>query len=371
MVEVMKRYAYPRQTLLFILIAVPLMIFVDLVLFGGKIPFTGRTLFQETPKQEGEAKTSANDIEAFRSAVKALEKPKIMYHAELELDGDFLPHPEPVINKPPERRREKEKKPAPVWKKEVWKKNAQTVKRTGAEAKVVIIIDDMGMGSSTPKVIPLPGPLTLSYLPYADSLPGQTRLAKAAGHELMIHVPMEPMKGTLDPGPDVLTSGMEKQDLQAALNKALKSFEGYVGINNHMGSKLTQDPEAMKLVMAVLEKHGLLFVDSKTIHSSLAGQTAASFNLPYAERDVFLDHNPDLDSVRSSLRKLEIIARTQGSAIAIGHPRPDTLQALKEWLPTLKEKGLTLVPVSAVVRRPSAVSSAREQLDPQPSRRLE
>ncbi|MCB1782579.1 MAG: divergent polysaccharide deacetylase family protein [Alphaproteobacteria bacterium] len=216
---------------------------------------------------------------------------------------------------------------------------------------VVIIIDDMGLNvKNTREVEDLPGPLTLSYLPYANNLPKQTAYAKGQGHELMVHVPMEPLNGKLDAGPEVLKTNMDKTAFNKALEDDLSQFSGYAGINNHMGSRLTQDPAAMRLVMAALKKRGVYFVDSKTIGTSVAADIAAESGLPYAERDVFLDHEMTSAFVENALRKLEKTAYQKGYAIAIGHPHDVTIAALEKWLPTLKEKGLTLVPASAVVK---------------------
>jgi hypothetical protein len=178
------------------------------------------------------------------------------------------------------------------------------------------------------------------------------RRARRLGHEIMVHVPMEPLNGGLNPGPDVLLTSMDRRQLSEILDKNLKVYKGYVGVNNHMGSKLTQDPRAMAEVMSEIRDRGLLFVDSRTINTSVADETAEAFGVAHASRDVFLDHHPDYKSVMKSLRKLEEIALRRGSAIAIGHPKKDTIRAIYEWMPTLYEKGIALVPVSALVKMP-------------------
>lgn len=220
-------------------------------------------------------------------------------------------------------------------------------------AKVAIIIDDMGMARQhTREIIDLPKPMTLAFLPYAKDLSEFTVPAKAKGHELIIHVPMEPMNSDLDLGPAGLTTKLDKAEFLRRLEEDIfTSFDGYVGINNHMGSMLTQDERAMNWLMPVLREKGLLFVDSKTIHSSIAADTARKYGVDYAERDVFLDHNEDLQSVLNSLKALEKVARKNGSAIAIGHPKPNTIKALEMWMPTMQERGLVLVPASDLVHR--------------------
>lgn len=233
-------------------------------------------------------------------------------------------------------------------------KARKTIQSDGRTGKVVIIIDDMGLTQSRDNtVVGMPGPLTLAYLPYAPGVAGQALEARAAGHELLVHTPMEPMNGRTDPGPIALTTGMDEATFKKVLREqVLPAFEGYVGINNHMGSRLTQDAQAMEWVMEEMKARDLVFVDSVTIKTSIAAAVAQAYEVPFAERDVFLDHHESRAAVEKSLAELERRAKDQGYAVGIGHPKPHTIAALKEWLPTLKERGLELVPVSSVLEKP-------------------
>lgn len=231
-----------------------------------------------------------------------------------------------------------------------WKKFAVPVTVPEGMPTVTIIIDDLGKDHAhTREIIALPGPLTAAFLPYAVHVAEQVEEARNAGHEIMMHMPMEAEDADLDSGAYVLRSSMIPDTFEKVLEENLAAFGGYVGINNHMGSRLTQDPVAMRIVMVHLYDHGLLFVDSRTSASSVAEKAAADCGLPHAARDVFLDNEPDVASVLKKLAQLEQNARTQGHAIAIGHPERATIDALKQWLPTLDDNGLALVPVSAVV----------------------
>ncbi|NKB45890.1 MAG: divergent polysaccharide deacetylase family protein [Alphaproteobacteria bacterium] len=218
---------------------------------------------------------------------------------------------------------------------------------------IAIVIDDMGLDKRrTGKVLALPGPLTVSYLTYADDLNAQAQRAIDAGHEVMAHIPMEPM-GTADPGPGALMSDGSPADLREQLDKYLNGWTGYVGINNHMGSKLTSDRTAMDVVMMELKSRGLMWLDSRT-DSSTVGETAAgAVGVPHIGRDVFLDNEDDEQAIALQLAKVESIARREGFAVAIGHPRDATLTALAKWMATLSEKGLALVPVTEALRRRS------------------
>ncbi len=222
------------------------------------------------------------------------------------------------------------------------------------QGMIAIIIDDMGISLRSKLVEVLPAPLTLSYLPYAKNLKERTTRASKNGHELMVHIPMEAMNEYMDGGPKVLKTSSSDKELEDMLDWGLSQFDGFVGINNHMGSKLTQDENAMNHIMKYLKnKDGdLFFIDSKTIGSSVAAKSARNLGVPYAVRDVFIDHEQTPEFIEAALLELEGLANKNGYAIAIGHPHKETIAALKAWLPTLKDKGLTLVPASKLINQP-------------------
>ncbi len=221
---------------------------------------------------------------------------------------------------------------------------------------IAIIIDDMGISLRSKQVEVLPYALTLSYLPYAKNLKERTKRAAANGHEIMLHMPMEPMNSKLDGGPKVLRTSQSEEEFIKTLEWGLSSFDGFVGLNNHMGSRLTKDKKSMQLLMDNLKGRSLFFIDSKTIGSSVAANVARDNGIAYASRDVFIDHEQTPEFLRDALAKLEKVAQDKGYAIAIGHPHKETIAALKEWLPTLEGKGLTLVPASKLVKYPNDVN---------------
>jgi polysaccharide deacetylase 2 family uncharacterized protein YibQ len=225
-----------------------------------------------------------------------------------------------------------------------------------ARPAIAVVIDDSGLNRrGTAALNHLRAPLTLAFLPYATDLDEQTRAARAAGHELLVHVPMEPR--TQDwPGPNALTSQLGPAELASRLRSHLRSFGGFVGVNNHMGSLLTTDPKRMAIVMAELRQRGLLFLDSRTSPDSVAGLEAERSHVPFAKRDVFIDNELELNSVLRGLTHAESIARHRGYAVAMGHPHDVTIEALKRWLPTLDARGIALVPISAIVARQSCAS---------------
>jgi uncharacterized protein len=236
-----------------------------------------------------------------------------------------------------------------------WLRNA-VASAVDARPAIAVVIDDLGLNRrGTAALNRLRAPLTLAFLPYATDLDQQTEAAHAAGHELLVHVPMEP-RSQAWPGPDALTSQLGPADLVSRLRSHLRSFSGFVGVNNHMGSLLTTDPARMAVLMAELRQRGLLFLDSRTAPGSVAAREAERSHVPFAKRDVFIDNELELTSVLRELTHAENIARHRGYAVAIGHPHDVTIEALKRWLPTLDARGVALVPISAIAARQSCAS---------------
>ena len=234
-----------------------------------------------------------------------------------------------------------------------WLRNAVATPGDDGRPAIAVVIDDLGLNRrGTAALNRLKGPLTLSFLPYAGALEEQARAGRAAGHELMLHIPMEPT-GHEWPGPNALLSSLAPRDLVSRLRAELLSFPGFVGINNHMGSLLTAERSPMALVMAELRSRGLLFLDSRTTAQSVAASEARRAGVAHAVRDVFLDNVTDLAAIRRQLALTEQIARRSGSAVAIGHPHDATIEALRGWLPTLEQRGFVLVPISTIVARQS------------------
>ncbi len=220
----------------------------------------------------------------------------------------------------------------------------------GREPVIAIVIDDMGVSHRrTANISSLDYPLTSSFLTYASNLRPQIAAAERAGHEIIAHLPMEP-KASMNVSPDVLTVKMNEKQVAEGLNGMLDKFPGIAGVNNHMGSRFTEDAARMDVVMKELEKRGLFFLDSKTTPHSAGEKAAKDNNVRYVSRNVFLDNEDKFDYVMRQLRQTEAIARKNGYAVAIGHPKEQTYNALKVWLPTLKSRNLRLVHLSEIVK---------------------
>jgi polysaccharide deacetylase 2 family uncharacterized protein YibQ len=234
---------------------------------------------------------------------------------------------------------------------ETWRKNAVPFTDLNSRPLVAVVIDDVGIDRPRSKrAWELPSPLTMSFLPYAKDLRDQARAARARGHELMLHLPMEPT-GRADPGPNALLVSLSDAEIKQRTAAALDSFDGYVGVNNHMGSRFTAFRPGMETVLRQFKGRGLMFLDSRTTAQSVGDQVAQEMGVPSIVRHVFLDDDESLDSVRRKLAEAEAVARRQGFVVAIGHPHEATLQALGEWLPGLQAKGLALAPATAVLRK--------------------
>ena len=151
------------------------------------------------------------------------------------------------------------------------------------------MIDDVGLDRPRSKrAWELPGPLTMSFLPYAKDLREQAKAARARGHELMLHLPMEP-NGRNDPGPNALLVSLSDAELRQRTTAALDSFEGFAGVNNHMGSRFTTFKPGMETVLRQFKGRGLMFLDSRTSAQSVGDQLAQEMAVPSIVRHVFLD----------------------------------------------------------------------------------
>ena len=241
-----------------------------------------------------------------------------------------------------------------------WRQHAVQVPVVGGLPRIAIVIDDLGLDRRrTARTIALRGPLTLAFLPYAGELDKQTAAARAGGHELLVHVPMEPESRTIDPGPNVLAVELDEAALRGRIDWDLSRFAGYVGINNHMGSRFTSAPEGMAVVMDELKRRGLLFLDSRTAGGSVGSRMAGAAGVPHVERNVFLDNVDEPAAVRARLAETEELARRRGLAVAIGHPREATIEALTVWLDEVRQRGFQLIPISATISLPDGWESAQ------------
>lgn len=221
-----------------------------------------------------------------------------------------------------------------------------------APGKLAIIIDDVGYNRALgERTLALPGPYTLAFLPFTPHARQLALQASQSGKELLLHAPMSNLNGQAL-GPGALSADMSYGAFTHTLRQSIADIPGVVGVNNHMGSLLTQQPQPMGWVMGEVARHNLFFIDSRTSAASIARQTAERYGIASASRDVFLDHSRNIADIEAELQRAVQLARQQGSAIAIGHPLPETLAVLEAASDRWQEWGVELVPASALLQSP-------------------
>jgi polysaccharide deacetylase 2 family uncharacterized protein YibQ len=212
--------------------------------------------------------------------------------------------------------------------------------------QLVIIIDDIGNNYERGNaMVELKGPLTLAFLPHT---PYAKRLAnKAYLHhkEIILHVPMENITNAAL-GPGALTQDLTETELKRTLKEAISSIPHIQGMNNHMGSALTQNKQSMKWVMETLQDEQLYFIDSLTSHKSVAYKMAQQQGLPSLKRHVFLDNNTSLASLSKQWQQALSISKKHGSAVLIAHPYTESHEFLAQKIPELSDQNIQLVPAS-------------------------
>ena len=225
-----------------------------------------------------------------------------------------------------------------------------TPPKKNGSGKLAIIIDDGGYGGAATEIIlGLSPKLTLAILPNTPHGTDIAERARAAGFEVMLHMPMENLDPKLFPHEGQLNLDMTDSMIRELTEAALAQVPGAVGVNNHMGSRYTGDAKYMALFMDAIADKGLFFVDSRTTADSRAFEVARAFDVPSETRDLFLDHVDDAAQIRARFWEVVKLAQQNGEAIAIGHFRPATAAVLAELLPQLPEYGVELVHASELV----------------------
>ncbi|MFH0786887.1 MAG: divergent polysaccharide deacetylase family protein [Pseudomonadota bacterium] len=215
---------------------------------------------------------------------------------------------------------------------------------------VAIVIDDLGYQKQLAwNFINLDLPLTLSFLPQAPFAQEMARQALQKGKETWLHLPMEPKNyPKTDPGPGALLISMSGNEIQRILQKDLEAFPGVTGVNNHMGSRFTEDPDKMTLVLKMIKGRNLFFLDSRTSRDSVGLSVAARLGIKAIGRDIFLDNVQEEEAIQQQLDQLIRLGQEHGLAVGCGHPYPQTLRAIKEKIPVLQDK-VRLVPLSGLL----------------------
>ncbi len=220
-----------------------------------------------------------------------------------------------------------------------------------SRARVAIVIDDLGGETSvSQELLRWDVPVTFSILPFTPHAKRLALDAQQKGKEIILHLPMEPHEyPDVKPGEGALFQKMDERELIRQLSKDIEAVPYIKGVSNHMGSRLMEDPEKIRIILSELKKRKLFFLDSRTTPQTVGLQTAESIGLKAAERRVFLDNSQNEGDIRKQLEQLIQISLSEGKAIGIGHPYPSTIKSLKEMIPKMQEKGIEIVPLSELM----------------------
>ncbi len=223
----------------------------------------------------------------------------------------------------------------------------------GSGPRVALVVSGLGISDSATAhaIKTLPPEVTLSFAPYGGNLQRWITQARDAGHEVLVELPMEPFGYPQnDPGPYTLLTSLSASDNVGRLEWLLSRFTGYVGVMNYQGARFTSEPTALAPVIAAIKSRGLMYVDNGASNRSLAPKLAGEAALPNTLATRNIDPVQSADIIANSFKSLETAAKDDGRAVGVASGFPVTVDALSDWATTLQDKGITLVPVSAMAR---------------------
>ncbi|PIE33045.1 hypothetical protein CSA56_13415 [candidate division KSB3 bacterium] len=224
---------------------------------------------------------------------------------------------------------------------------------SAAQFRAAIVIDDLGSNLFTvQRLLDLEEDLTFSVLPHLEKSVEVARLVHEQQREVFLHLPMEPLRyPEYRPGEGAVMTNMGSEQIRATIDRDLQTVPFASGVNNHMGSRLTADRNTMQVVLEHLHNRRLGFMDSRTTGDSIAYTLAQQLGVKSAQRKVFLDNDATVPAVKAQLEKLAVLAEQGGPpAIAIGHPKEATLQALQEMLPEFERRNIRIVRASTFMQ---------------------
>ncbi|MBV1906319.1 MAG: divergent polysaccharide deacetylase family protein [Pseudomonadales bacterium] len=222
----------------------------------------------------------------------------------------------------------------------------------GKAAEIALVIDDLGYNLEVgERVLNLPGPVTLSLIPFTPSATALSQLALAAGQDIMLHLPMEALHNNDHDVRHLLELNMPPDIFYQTVISSLNSLPNCIGVNNHTGSLLTQHRQPMEWLMDTIQDRGLFFLDSRTTPNSVANTVAQEWGVPSLKRDVFLDHEQNLAAIEIAFERAIRIAKKKGYAVIIAHPYKSSLAFLEQSIPKLIDESISLVPLRKLIYR--------------------
>lgn len=235
-----------------------------------------------------------------------------------------------------------------------WQTYARPFDETDKRPRIAIVITDLGLSEAATEtaIQQLPGSVTLSFSPYAKGLDQWANLARAAGHELLLDLPMEPLNyPEQDPGPYTLLTSLDPQQNLFKMQWLLSRATGYVGVTNHMGSRFTTSGPDLKPVLEQIKARGLLFLDSHSSEQSIAAKLAKDTGMAWAINNRFIDATASRDAIDNELADVQKIAKKAGYAVAMGSAYPVTIERVAAWIPKAEAAGFAIAPVSAIAKK--------------------
>ncbi|MNI20269.1 Divergent polysaccharide deacetylase [compost metagenome] len=232
-----------------------------------------------------------------------------------------------------------------------WSSSVVVSAETPSPKRLAVIIDDLGNKmQGTDEILAMPVKLTVAVMPFLPSSEQDARNAHERGHDVLIHLPLEPKQG--NPkwlGPGAILSSMTDEEVRKKVEEAIDNIPFAVGINNHMGSKITGDKRIMSVILDVCRARGLFFVDSKTNYWSVAGDISIEKGLPELHNDIFLDDVHTERHIAGQFSKIEELLEQRGKCVTIGHvgvKGEKTAKVLKQIIPEFQSKGIQFVGIS-------------------------
>ncbi len=220
--------------------------------------------------------------------------------------------------------------------------------------RIALIVSGLGVSASATAdaIAKLPGPVTLGFVPYGTDIAGLAVRARAAGHELLLQVPMEPFEyPDNDPGPQTLLTSLTPEQNIDRLHWVMSRFQGYVGLANTMGARFTASEPSFAPILHEIAKRGLIYVDDGSNPRSVAGRIAGANNSPFARADITIDAVPTPSEIDHALDRLEMAARERNVAVGIASALPVSINHIAKWAKAAASRGLLLVPITAVAMK--------------------
>ncbi|MGM0873322.1 MAG: divergent polysaccharide deacetylase family protein [Bacillota bacterium] len=225
--------------------------------------------------------------------------------------------------------------------------NATNNKTSDEQKQVAIVIDDFGNGmKGTQEILSLPLRLTVAVMPFLPTTERDANLAYEKGHEVIVHLPMEPLHGKKSwLGPGAITTDLTDDEVRKRVNEAIDAIPHAVGMNNHMGSKVTADERIMRIILEVCHERGLYYLDSKTTGKSVVATLAKELSVPFLENELFFDEQYTTSHIIKQANLLMNKIEQDNEIIAIGHvgiAGEKTASVLKQYVPLVKQKAETV-----------------------------